>query len=129
MLCNTIIVLKSTYINLTIPEIQLVGESLTLQCSVATVEGISSTIDVIWSSNHTILAVTENVNISFTDNNSTVYVDNYEISQVTTADEGRVYQCRIRINQNPPLISESFATLDVTGNFSLQYTYVCSSDA
>ena len=103
--------------NLTAPETQLVGESLMLECSVTTVEGISSTIDIVWSSDNIILAVTENVNINFTDNNSAVYVDNYEISQVITADEGRVYQCRITINQNPPLISESFVTLDVTGNF------------
>ena len=101
------------------------GESLTLECSVATVKGISSTIDIIWSSNHTILAVTENVNISFTENTSTLYVDNYEIPQVTTADEGRIYECRIRINQNPPLISEKFATLDVTGTIYNVY----SSDA
>ena len=103
--------------NLTAPETQLVGESLTLECSVTTVEGISSTINIVWSSNNIILAVTENVNISFSDNNSAVYVDTYEIPQVTTADEGRVYQCQITINQNPPLISENFATLDVTGNF------------
>ena len=111
-----IIVLKSTYVNLTAPEIQLVGEPLTLQCSVTTVMGISSSIDVIWSSNNVILAANENINISFMETNSTVYVDFYEIPQVTTADEGRIYQCLIRINQDPPLISESFITLDVNGN-------------
>ena len=111
------IVLESTYVNLTAPEIQLVGESLILQCSVNTVVGISSSIDVTWSSNNVILAVHENVNTSFAETNSIVYVDFYEIPQVTTADEGRIYQCQIRINQNPPLISDSFITLDVTGNF------------
>ena len=109
--------MKSTYVNLTAPETQLVGELLSLECNVTTVKGISSRIDIIWSSDNIILAVTENINISFTDNNSAVYTDNYEIPQLTTSDEGRVYQCRITINQNPPLISESFATLDVTGNF------------
>lgn len=111
------IVLQSTYVNLTTLETPLVGEPLTLECSVSTVAGISSTVDIVWSSNNVILAMNENINISFTENISAVYVGYYEIPQVTTADEGRVYECQISINQNPPLISESFITLDVTGNF------------
>ena len=115
------IVLKSTYVNLSALETQLVGEPLTLECSVTTVAGISNTVDFVWSSNNRILAVNENVNISVTENGSAVFVDFYKIPQVTTADEKRVYQCQIRINQNPPLISESSITLDVSGEFLTMY--------
>lgn len=104
--------------NLTALETQLVGEPLTLECSVTTVIGISNnTVDIVWSSNNIILTVNENVNISSTENESAVFVTFYEIPQVTTADEGRVYQCQISINQNPPLMSESSIALDVTGKF------------
>ena len=115
LFCN--IALQSTYMNLTTLETPLVGKPLILDCSVSTVAGISSTVDIVWSSNNVILAMNENINISFTENISAVYVGYYEIPQVTTADDGRVYECQMSINQNPPLISDSFITLDVTGNF------------
>ena len=111
------VVLKLTYVKLTALETQLVGEPLTLECNITTVAGINDTVDIVWSSNNEILTVNENVNITFTENTSAVFVDFYEILQVTTAEEGRVYQCQIRINQDPPLISENFTTLNVTGNY------------
>ena len=101
---------------MTAPDTQLVGESLTLKCSATTVRGISSRVDIIWRSNGIILAKTEGVSVSLTENNSALYVDIYEIPLLTTAEDGRTYQCEIMINQEPPLISEAFTTLNVTGN-------------
>ena len=71
---------------------QTVGQPLTLQCEVTTVRGITSRVDIVWSSNGTELERMNNVS-SITMDNSLVYTDSYTISQLNTADEGRVIEC------------------------------------
>ena len=40
---------------MTAPNTQTVGQSLTLQCEVTTVRGITSRVDIVWSSDGTVL--------------------------------------------------------------------------
>ena len=91
------------------------GQSLILETNVTTVRGITSRIDIEWSIGNKILQRTEGVNITFTASDSVVYKDIYNITQLSTFDDGRVYHCKVIINTNPQLIATDIITLDVTG--------------
>ena len=43
------------------PNTQIVGQSLTLQCEVTTVRGITSSVDIVWSSDGMVLQTTTNL--------------------------------------------------------------------
>ena len=93
---------------------QTVGQSLTLQCAVTTVRGITSRVDIVWSSNGTELERINNVS-STTMDNSLVYTDSYTISQLSTTDDGRAIQCEVVINTSPSVMASDNITLDVMG--------------
>ena len=91
------------------------GQSLILQCEVTTVKGITSGIYVVWSSGSTeLVSITVS---STTMDNSLVYADYYNISQLNTTDDDRVVQCEGVINTNPPVMANDIITLDVTGEW------------
>ena len=92
------------------------GQSLTLQCEVTTVRGITSRVDIVWSSGGTELERMNGMS-STTMDNSLVYTDPYTISQLSTTDEGRVIQCEVVINASPSVMASNGTTLDVTGKF------------
>ena len=97
---------------------QTVGQSLTLQCNVITVRGITSTVDIVWSDDDGTLEMMDGLS-PITINNSLVYTDSYNISQLSTTDDGRVIQCQVEINASPPVTASNNITLDVTGkNFT-----------
>ena len=93
---------------------QTVGQSLTLQCEVTTVRGITSRVDIVWSSDGTVLRRINDTTAT-TMNNSLAYTDSYTISPLSTTDDGRVIQCEVVINANPPIISSDCITLNVIG--------------
>ena len=97
------------------PITQIVGQSVTLEANVTTVRGITSRIDIEWSTGNMILQRTEGVNITSSVSDFVVYKDNYEITQVSTFDDSRTYQCKVIINTNPQLMATNSITLDVTG--------------
>ena len=101
---------------MTAPNTQTVGQSLTLQCEVTTVRGITSRVDIVWSSDGMELQRMNNVS-STTMDNSLVYTDSYTISQLSTTDDGRVIQCEVVINSSPSVMADSNITLDVTGEY------------
>ena len=80
-----------------------------------TVRGITSRVDIIWSSDGTQLERMEGVNVGSTTDNSVVYTDTYSISQLNTTDDGREYQCEVMINTSPPVMANDSVTLDVMG--------------
>ena len=81
----------------------------------ATGRGITSKVDIIWSSDGRELERMERVNVSSTTDNSVVYTDTYNISQLNTNDDGREYQCEVVINTSPPVMANDSVTLDVMG--------------
>ena len=109
------------FINVTISAsiIQIVGQSLILECSVTTVRGITSRIDIEWSIGNMMLQRTEGVNVTSIASDFVVYKNIYNISQVITFDDGRVYQCKMIINTIPQLMATDNTTLDVTGKYLL----------
>jgi len=100
----------------TAPNTQTVGQPLTLKCSGTTVRGITRRVDIVWSSNGTMLERMDNVMSSEMDD-SLVYIDFYNISQLNTSDEGRVIQCEVAIILNSAVMpsDSDTITLNVTG--------------
>ena len=112
-------------VTLTAPNTQTVGQSLTLQCEVTTVRGITSRVDIVWSSGGTELERMNDVS-STTMDNSLVYTDSYTISQLNTTDEGRVIQCEAVINASTLITSTDNITLHVTGKIgNIEYIVAC----
>ena len=100
---------------LMVPDIQAVGQSLSLECIVTTVRGLSSSIDIIWTSDGVEINRTSGASTGSSTSSFTLYRDFYNISLLTTAEEGRVFQCEGVINTTPNLTAESSTTLDVVG--------------
>ena len=95
---------------------QTVGQSLLLECIVITVRGITSTMDIVWSSNDVVFDNERNVSINLTTLYSASYTSTYTIPQLSTLDDGRVYSCEVVINTNPPVTATGSVILDVNGN-------------
>ena len=55
------------------------------------------------------------INVALTMPNTVVYKNIYNITRVSTLDDGRVYQCKVIINTIPQLMATDSTTLDVTG--------------
>ena len=93
-----------------------VSQSLTLECSIATVRGITSSVDILWSSNGSELKRIIGANVNFTSNNLEMYIVFYDILQLKTSDDGRLFQCEILLNTTPSVMATGNITLDLTGN-------------
>ena len=96
---------------------QIVGQPLTLECQVTTVRGITSRVDIVWSSNGSELNVTEGINVSSETNKSMSFTDIHVIRQLSTADEGRKYQCGVFIDTESPVMATDSVILNVTGKY------------
>ena len=67
-----------------------------------------------WSSNGIVLRRI-NGTISTTMDNSLVYTDSYNISQLSTIDDGGVIQCGVVISASPLVMATDNITLNVMG--------------
>ena len=112
---------------MTVPNTQTVSQSLTMQCEVTTVRGITSRVDIVWSSNGTELERMNNVQSTPMDN-QLVYTNSYTISLLSTDDEGRVIQCEVVINSSPSIMANNYTTLDVTGEYYIRM-YLCNYES
>ena len=101
-------------VNVTALSNQTVGQSLTLQCELTTVRGITSTVDIVWSSDGTELQRMGNVAL-YSVNDSLVYMETYSNPLLNTTDDDRVIHCEVVINASPSVMASDSITLDVTG--------------
>ena len=101
-------------VSVTAPNTQTVGQSLTLQCEVTTVRGITSSVDIVWSSGGTELERMNDVSSTMT-SDSLVYTDSYDIPLLTTSDDDKMIQCRGVINVDSPVFASDSLALDVIG--------------
>ena len=81
-----------------------VGDSLTLNCTVTTVRGISSSVNIMWYTGGSVVRRVDNLTVAYTNNDSAIYTDLFEIPSLTAIDNGREYQCEVMINANQPII-------------------------
>ena len=112
LLC--LFVVPTPTVNINALSNQTVGQSLTLQCEVTTVRGITSRVDIVWSSDDTELQTTNNVSSTIM-SNSLVYTDTYIISQLNTTDNDKVIECQVVINGSALIPATDNITLDVIG--------------
>ena len=93
-----------------------IGDPLTLDCTVTAVRGISSSVDIIWTTGGRVVRRVDNITTDI-ENDSAIYTDSFEISSLSAIDNGREYQCRVVINANPPVYSSNQLTLIFSGEF------------
>ena len=121
---STYIKLKFTFcvvpipnVNVSVTEPQIVGQSLTLECSVTTVRGITSRVDIVWSIDDVQVEMIERANITIMSETYAMYEAFYHIPLLSTTDDGRVYQCKAVVNTSPPVMGTDDVILDVIGNY------------
>ena len=100
---------------------QIVGQPLKLECQVTTVRGITSRVDIAWSRDGSELNITKGINISSETNDSMLFTDIHVIPQLSTADEGRDYQCEVFINTESLVIATDSVILNATGKYIYCY--------
>ena len=86
-----------------------------------TVRGITSRVNFIWSSNGIVVKEEEIDVLSYTMQNLKLYSNSYTISQLSTDDDGKIYQCEVVIDANPPIVEFGNVTLNVTGMIYVQW--------
>ena len=92
-----------------------VGQSLTLECRVMAVRGITGRIDIIWRSGGVVLIRSNDTSPSVKDA-VLIYSGHYGIPHVlNVTDDGREYQCEVVINTSPLVMATGSVTLDVIG--------------
>ena len=82
-----------------------------------TVRGITSRVDIVWSSDDMLLKRTESANPNFITGSAMHYEELYTITQLKDIDTNRTFQCEMVINSNPPVRAFSVITLDVVGKY------------
>ena len=98
-----------------------IGDPLTLHCIVTAVRGISSSVDIIWTTGGRVVRRVDNITADI-ENDSAIYTDLFNISSLSAIDNGREYQCTVVINASQPVNSSDQFTLIFTG----EYTYIRS---
>ena len=93
-----------------------IGDPLTLDCTVTAVRGISSSVDIIWTTGGVELRRVEDIMANI-ENNSAIYTDLFEISSLSAIDNGREYQCTVVINASQPVNSSDQFTLIFPGEY------------
>ena len=80
---------------------QQVGDPLLLECNVITVRGITSSVDIVWTTNDEVVRRVDNVSGETVDN-SVVYRTIYNDSEISLRekDSGTTYQCIVEINNS-----------------------------
>ena len=91
-----------------------IGEPLTLDCTVTAVRGISSSVDIIWTTGGRVVRRVDNITADI-ENDSAIYTDSFEISSLSAIDNGREYQCTVVINASPPVNNSDQITLNFSG--------------
>ena len=94
---------------------QTVSQSLTLQCNIITVRGITSRVEILWISNGIELKKKNSVNASVIMNTYNLYEDTYDIPLLSTSDDGSLFQCKGTIMTTPSITVANNITLDVIG--------------
>ena len=101
-----------------------VGDPLTLDCTVIAVRGISSSVDIIWTTGGRVVRRVDNITADI-ENGTATYTDSFEISSLSAIDNGREYQCTVVINARQPVYSSDQIILNFSGTLVYEIiTYI-----
>ena len=93
-----------------------IGDQLTIDCTVTAIKGISSSVDIIWTTEDRVVRRVDNVTADI-ENNSAIYTDSFEISSLSANDNGKEYQCTVVINARQPIYVTDIIMLPLLGEF------------
>ena len=79
-----------------------IGDPLTLDCAASAVRGISSSVNIIWTTGGRVVRRVDDITADRV-NDSAIYTDSFEISSLSAIDNGREYQCTVMINATQPV--------------------------
>ena len=100
------------------------GQSLTIDCTVAAVNGITSSVDIVWYySSLSVTARRVNDVTPIINGTTAVYRDSFVIPSLTRQHDGAVYVCQAVVNSEPLLQEFSFIRLNVTCKLLANYKY------
>ena len=98
-----------------------IGDPLTLDCTVTAVRGISSSVNIIWTTGGIELRRVDNITADEV-NDSAIYTDSFEISSLSAIDNGREYRCTVMINATQPVNSSDLYQLTFSGEYFFMLT-------
>ena len=94
---------------------QTVGQPLTLEFTAIDVNCDTATVEFVWSIGGVQLKQTKGTGFCFRYNNSSVCKDTYNISVLSTSNDGGAYRCDIIAYHSPPVTATSSITLRLNG--------------
>ena len=103
-------------VSVNIPTTQTVGQSLTLKYKVTMVRGITSSVDIMWRRKGGTFDTTH-VTPTTTMRSLLVYRGFYTISQLSTFDDGVIYEYRLIVRRLPRIKTNGSIRLNVTGKY------------
>ena len=101
--------------------IPAINQSLTLQCTANIVRGISSTVDIIWTTGDAQVRRVNNVIVSSNINSTSVYNDSFIIPSLDISDIGSLYQCEVLVNSVIPTKAKADYIIPIPGTYSRTY--------
>ena len=81
-----------------------IGDPLILDCTVTAVRGITSSVDIIWTTGGRVVKRVDDITADI-ENDNAIYTDSFEILSLSAIDNRRIYQCTVVINANQPVYS------------------------
>ena len=92
---------------------QQVGDPLLLECNVTTVRGITSSVDIVWSTNDEAV-ISDNNTLKETVDNLVLHSNTYRSRlSLSKEDDNTKYQCSVEIDTDP-LISKASTLIGET---------------
>ena len=92
-----------------------IDQPLVLQCNATIVRGITSTVDIIWTTGNTQVRRVNNVTASSNINSSSIYNDSFIIPSLNLSDIGSVYECEVVINLVVPIADKTDFNVSIPG--------------
>ena len=93
----------------------------TLECSAVAVRGITSRVDIIWTTGFRTVRRVEGITGNIV-NSSAIYTDQLVTSPLSVSDNGRVYRCQVVINADFRINAFDSIVLDFIGKL------ICNSN-
>ena len=104
--------------------IPAINQPLILQCTATIVRGITSTVDIIWTTGDTQVRRVNDVTASSNINSTSVYYDSFIIPSLNISDIGSVYQCEVLVNSIVPTTANADFTIPIPGSCLCTYVII-----
>ena len=95
--------------------IPAIYQPLVLQCNATIEGGITSTVDIIWTTEDTLVRRVNNITASSNINSTSIYNDSFIIPSLNISDIGYVYQCEVLINSIIPTTAKADFIIPIPG--------------